>query len=209
MKYFPATSRTIIERFPLSSAYPGGEESFPELDPATPPFLAPVELHPLVRAEPTPRRATESSGLPPRILLVDDNAGVIDLVTQVLEGAGFQVCSAGDGESAWEQWNHSHFDLLITDHAMPRLTGLELLRRLRAAGSAVPSILMSGNLPRNAPDLALLLRPGALLEKPFSLAGLSALVATLLAHGVQSRARDVEGCNRDAERHAALLAHGV
>lgn len=205
MKYFPATARTIIERVPPSAAE-RGEES-PMSDFLSAPLALPVAG--IVSPDAVPPWNARAAGGPPRILLVDDNAGVVDLVTQVLGAAGYQICSTGDGESAWEHWNRFHVDLLIADHEMPRLTGLELLRRVRAAGSAVPAILLSGNLPRHEPDLPLLLRPGALVAKPFLLSHLATLVGSLLAHGVQDRAREAAECVRDAERHAALHAHGA
>jgi DNA-binding response OmpR family regulator len=63
---------------------------------------------------------------------------------------------------------------------MPRLTGLNLLRRIRARPIDVPVILTSGRVPWQEPDLLPLLRPGLAIEKPFSASDLLAKVRTFL-----------------------------
>jgi DNA-binding response OmpR family regulator len=87
---------------------------------------------------------------------------------------------AADGEGAWERLRSEVFDLLITDHMMPRLTGLNLIKRLRDANMTVPSILISGNPPTDESDLLLLIQPGRFLQKPFNLASLLDVVNGLL-----------------------------
>lgn len=62
----------------------------------------------------------------------------------VLSRAGFAVSEAVDGEQAWERLQAADYRLLITDHAMPKVTGSELVRRARAAGMTLPVILISG-----------------------------------------------------------------
>ena len=115
-----------------------------------------------------------------RILIVDDDAGLRDFVAKALHGAGYSIHCAEDGEAGWNALCSDAFDALITDHEMPRLTGLDLLRRVRAVQRNVPVILTSGNMPWHDPDLLRLLPPGVALEKPFSLAGLLANVRGLL-----------------------------
>jgi CheY-like chemotaxis protein len=58
--------------------------------------------------------------------------------------------------------------LVITDHEMPRLTGLNLIKRIREVSVEPPCILISGNLPLPEPDLNRIVRPGVVLPKPFS-----------------------------------------
>jgi DNA-binding response OmpR family regulator len=99
----------------------------------------------------------------------------------VLWAAGYRVSSAEDGEEGWSALCAGSYDLLITDHDMPRLSGLDLLRRLRAVKFDLPVILISGNMPWAEPDLLGMLQPGLALEKPFSFVGLMATVSSLLS----------------------------
>ena len=82
--------------------------------------------------------------------------------------------------SGWAALCANPYDLLITDHLMPKITGLDLVRRLRAVPLALPCILISGELPWHEGDLSSLLQPGAAMEKPFSLRDLLAKAKELL-----------------------------
>ncbi len=115
-----------------------------------------------------------------QILLVDDDAEIREPIALLLDGAGYCVGCAADGEAAWEALCAARFDLLITDHEMPRLTGVELLRRVRARPLDLPAIMISGLMPWSEPDLKSLLRPGAMMEKPFSMGDLLATVRSFL-----------------------------
>lgn len=129
----------------------------------------------------------------PRILIIDDDPVVRNLLVLLLNGVGHEVECVGDGESGWTAICANNPDLVITDHAMPRLTGLNLLRRMRAYRLTFPAILMSGSIPWNESDLASLLNPGAILEKPFGVAALLATVSRLLP---PSSTADRDSCAR-------------
>lgn len=81
---------------------------------------------------------------PRRILVADDDDGIRCLLSTVLAGAGFDVNAASDGQEAWETLLHDHYDLLVTDHEMPRLAGIELIERICEAGLSLPVIIVSG-----------------------------------------------------------------
>jgi CheY-like chemotaxis protein len=115
-----------------------------------------------------------------RVLFIDDNADVRDVCSELLRRAGFRVDVAEDGEAGWEAITTKPFDLVITDHNMPRLSGLELVRRIRSMSSTLPVILVSGNVPWDEPDLQWTLRPGVVIQKPFGLVELMATVKELL-----------------------------
>ena len=69
---------------------------------------------------------------PQRILFVDDSPSVRVLVRATLDGAGFDVVEAANGVEAWQQLDAGEsFDLLLTDLHMPKLNGLDLIRRVR------------------------------------------------------------------------------
>jgi DNA-binding response OmpR family regulator len=115
-----------------------------------------------------------------RILVADDDPALRTMLAEALHDAGYAVLSAADGEEAWETLCRDSIDLLVTDHDMPRLTGLELLRRVRLGPLHVPVIFISGRMPGNVADLHTLLPPGIVLAKPFTLAELRADLESLL-----------------------------
>ena len=139
--------------------------------------LAPVRDFSTYNVE-FPYRAASSA----HILLVDDDPAVRGTMAFVLKRAGYRVGCAEDGEAGWHALCADPSDLLITDYEMPKLTGLELLRRVRAVSRRLPAILMSGRLPQGEADLESLLRPGAVIPKPFSIGALLGKVQELL-HG--------------------------
>jgi len=139
--------------------------------------LLPVRSFSTYNVEFSNRAATSA-----HILLVDDDSAVRGTMAIVLERAGYRVGCAEDGEAGWNALCAAPSDLLITDHEMPKLTGLELLRRVRTVYRRLPAILMSGCPPLGEADLESLLHPGAVIPKPFSVGTLLAKVQELL-HG--------------------------
>ena len=96
---------------------------------------------------------------------------------------GYQVETAEDGAAAWRMLNRQGYDLLITDYKMPRVSGIELLKKLRAAHMTLPAILVSGVMPmeelQRNPSLQLV----AALPKPFAPEELLEIVANVLRRG--------------------------
>jgi DNA-binding response OmpR family regulator len=135
----------------------------------------------------TPRDAARAAT---RILVVDDEPSTRGVVVEILRRAGYQVDAAEDGLAGWETLRTSSYHLLVTDHCMPEVTGVELIQSLRAASSEIPCLLMSGALPFNTPDLPGELQPGAMLQKPFRPRELVAKVDDMLcAHPVPDETR--------------------
>ena len=87
--------------------------------------------------------------LPPTVLLVEDEQGLLSLATRVLERAGYRVVAHADPEAALEWWNdvrhRESIDLLLTDIVMPGMSGDEMLRRMRLSKPGLAALLMSGN----------------------------------------------------------------
>jgi DNA-binding NtrC family response regulator len=81
---------------------------------------------------------------PPEILLVDDNADAIELVSAEIRAAGYQVRTAADGRAGWAQFRAHRPDLVISDIRMPNETGIDLLRRIREVSDA-PVILLTAH----------------------------------------------------------------
>jgi DNA-binding response OmpR family regulator len=116
-----------------------------------------------------------------RILVVDDYRDIRQLSTEVLSHSGYKVDTAADGAAAWEALQSKAFNLLITDNDMPRLTGIELVRKLRSARMALPVILTTGNLRTEKLVQNPSLQLAALLPKPFSVEELLGTVTNVLS----------------------------
>ncbi|HEX4040345.1 MAG TPA: response regulator [Xanthobacteraceae bacterium] len=111
------------------------------------------------------------------VLLVDDDDMVGEAITAMLEEFGHSVAFVSSAAQALEMLKSDvEFDLVITDHAMPSMTGAELARRIRAMKPDLPIVLATGYA-----DLARGADPGVLrLAKPFRRDTLAALLATIL-----------------------------
>jgi CheY-like chemotaxis protein len=79
-----------------------------------------------------------------RILLVDDNARGLTARKMILADHGYAVVTALSGEEAWEIFQESRFDVVVTDLRMGGIDGVELIRRIRAKDAPARIILLSG-----------------------------------------------------------------
>ncbi len=121
-----------------------------------------------------------------RVLIADDNIQLLELLTNRLRGLGYDVDSATDGEAAWENLRTGSFDLIISDNDMPKLKGVDLIRRMRAQSLTQPVILISGKLHWSDPELFGFLAPGTALSKPFSISELLRKMNELLPYVTQN-----------------------
>lgn len=113
---------------------------------------------------------------PLRLLLVEDHAALREVVCEALQAEGFEVVTADDGAQALELLQEDRsFDVLVLDDEMPRLTGHELLARLRAEGSQVAAVLYSGSLELSEGECARL-GVGPVLRKPLLFPQLAAAI---------------------------------
>jgi len=79
-----------------------------------------------------------------KIMIVDDEAGIRDLLSEFLAEKGFDVTSAKDGMESLRYMKKKVFDLLITDINMPHLNGIELLKEMKTAGRKEKVVIMTG-----------------------------------------------------------------
>jgi two-component system, OmpR family, response regulator MtrA len=119
----------------------------------------------------------------PLVLIADDDADILSLVRAVLERAGNEVVSVGDGVQALASVTERKPDLAVLDISMPEVDGLEVLRRLRAdsATSALPVVLLSARAQEADVKLGFELGASAYVKKPFSPRELADRVAELLS----------------------------
>ena len=80
-----------------------------------------------------------------RILVVDDDRATRHLLTKLLTGAGFSVTAARDGADAVKRLQNGRFDLMLLDIWMPRMSGLDLLAKLRKKKSRVKVVVMTSD----------------------------------------------------------------
>jgi len=122
-----------------------------------------------------------------RLLLVDDEASLTAALRKGLTADGFAVDVAADGVEGLERAGREPYDAVVLDVMLPRLSGYEVVRRLRAAGNWVPVLMLSAKDGEH--DLADALDDGAddYLTKPFSYVVLLARLRALLRRGSVAR----------------------
>jgi CheY-like chemotaxis protein len=127
------------------------------------------------------------SNEPIRLLLVDDDAAITGGLAPLLTREGFDVEVAADGESTLERLAAGRVGIVVLDVMMPGMDGREVLRRLRAAGSAVPVVLLTS--VGEAAERARALDEGAddYLNKPFDAGELISRVRAVLRRAAAGR----------------------
>jgi len=118
-----------------------------------------------------------------RVLVVEDDQPLVRIMTKSLESNGFEVTSAFDGEDGLRAARDDRPDAIVLDLQLPRLNGVDLCRRLRSEGNAVPILMLTAR--STVPDRIGGLDAGAddYLVKPFSLGELAARLRALGRRG--------------------------
>src|SRR5436309_15150511 len=112
--------------------------------------------------------------MPRKALVVDDDADIRDMLAEQLTTHGFEVLTAGNGLEALLHVKRERPAVVVLDLMMPRLGGLETLKRIRAFHPAAKVVVVSGSLDSEVRRQALALGAAGVLEKPVSLADLVA-----------------------------------
>ena len=127
---------------------------------------------------PTTRRVQVKSIPKSRVLLADDHALVRATTRRMLQRLGHEVVAVDDGAEALSRLQAERFDLLVTDEAMPGLTGQELLAELERLGLLLPTVIVSGH---SDPADRLVTPNLRFLAKPFSDVALAEAVQAVLS----------------------------
>ena len=116
-------------------------------------------------------------------LVADDDPDFLALVGKALERFGVHIVRASSGGELLEEIAHHHpFDVVVTDVAMPWMTGLQVMHSVRTAGLFGPIVIMTGlRDAKTAESVAALGNHVALLYKPFSIPQLLSAVCGCLA----------------------------
>jgi excisionase family DNA binding protein len=127
---------------------------------------------------PTPRGAAVTAR--PRVLVVDDEASIRDLLSKTLALAEYDVDVAADGRGALDRIRLYSYDLLIADLKMPGLDGLSVIREAKRLKSDLPIIIITGFSSESSAIEAVNLGVAGYLTKPFRVPQVLAAAARAL-----------------------------
>jgi len=146
-----------------------------------------------------------------RILIVEDDVSLGKFLSRALKQKLFSVEVSLDGEAAWEALQSSIYDLVILDLNLPRMDGMELLKRVRLTQPALPLLVLTAR--NRTEDLVLALEQGAddCLIKPFSLLELLARIGGLLRRGSSSAisSSKIGNLSIDREQHRVVRGERI
>ncbi|WP_410499763.1 response regulator transcription factor [Chitinibacter sp. S2-10] len=146
-----------------------------------------------------------------RLLLIEDEAALREPLARKLTDAGYRVDTASDGADGLYQACEYPFDLLIVDLGLPKLNGVELISRVRAAGHDMPILILTARA--NWQDKVAGLEAGAddYLTKPFEYPELAARVMALLRRALKAQPAglDLGAIRVDLARQEVSNADGV
>ncbi len=137
-----------------------------------------------VPAPPSEPAASPAAERPRRVLVCDDSRTVREALARMLANDGYVVDQAADGEEAWRMLAEVPYDLVVSDMEMPRLSGAELVTRVRERHPGLPVVAISARAGRERAGEA-----DAFLAKPVARRELLARVAELLRISDSSRRR--------------------
>jgi len=115
-----------------------------------------------------------------RILVVDDDPLTRGQNVGMLIDQGYDAEEATDGADGWEALRDRHFDLVITDNSMAKMTGVEMIEKFRSSGMTIPVIMATGTMPHFEFARKPWLRPDVALIIPFSEDELLAAISNVL-----------------------------
>jgi CheY-like chemotaxis protein/anti-sigma regulatory factor (Ser/Thr protein kinase) len=143
-------------------------------------FIMRFPVHARQAAGPSVREAAPV-GRVLQVLLVDDDREARNVIQAYLTSDGHAVRTAADGREAWEEFQRGRFDLVITDRAMPRMSGALLAVAIKQAAPATPIIMLSGFADLHGGSGGSLTDADMELTKPITLAALREAVARSVA----------------------------
>lgn len=102
------------------------------------------------------------------VFFVDDDPDIRELVQVILRSAGFRVSIAADAADAMQLMAKNHFDVVLLDYWMPKMTGIELCRGIRTFDRKIPIVICSGVFSKADREAASKAGAQGYLTKPFS-----------------------------------------
>ena len=127
----------------------------------------------------------------PRVLVVDDEAGMREFLALLLEGEGFEVATAADGGEALRAFDERPADLVISDVRMPKMDGVALLSGLRQRDPSVPVVLVTAYASAESAIQAMKLGAVDYITKPFKVSEIKLILERVLAPRPRAAQREV------------------
>lgn len=143
----------------------------------------------------------------PKILLVDDDIELTELLAELLSLEGFQIHTVHNGKAALEELENATYDLILLDVMMPQLNGIETLKQLRHK-YALPVLMLSARDDEIDRVLGLELGADDYLPKPFNDRELVARIKAILRRTNPSKIENQETKNEAAEEERKQLQFG-
>ncbi|MEO7330364.1 MAG: response regulator [Minicystis sp.] len=172
------SAMSVVEPPPTTLDAPAVVTPLPPTEPAdasdTPPDTA--------RSAAVPAKSVRSSGPGSRVLIVDDDPDIRDLVATMLEAVGLVVSQSPSAEEALERIRVDTFDLLVLDWNLPKMTGLDLCRLIRreATLASLPVLFLTANASSQDMVEAFACGGDDYVVKPFRAPELGARIFSLL-----------------------------
>ncbi|MFZ1099980.1 MAG: response regulator transcription factor [Steroidobacteraceae bacterium] len=135
-----------------------------------------------------------------RMLLVEDEKKVSDLVARALRAERYAVDVAADGQTGWEMADAYDYDLIVLDLMLPGLSGEELLKRIRRKNQQVPILILTARDATEAKVANFEAGADDYLTKPFAFAELVMRVKALLRRGPVPRASVLKVADLEVDR---------
>ena len=130
----------------------------------------------------------------PRILLVEDEPGLVLTLTDRLQSEGYAVESRGDGDGGLAEALDASYDLVILDVMLPKKSGFDVCRKLRQSGAGVPILMLTARSEVVDKVVGLQLGADDYVTKPFNMMELLARIEALLRRAPVKRSSTPETC---------------
>ncbi|MCI0471791.1 MAG: sigma-54 dependent transcriptional regulator [Candidatus Aminicenantes bacterium] len=115
-----------------------------------------------------------------KILIVDDDSSIRNMLGIVLKKAGYEVAACENGYVALENLNRESYDLVISDIKMPGLDGIELLKKIKVLDAAIPVIMITAYASTNDAVEAMKLGAENYITKPFNIEELKLIIERII-----------------------------
>lgn len=115
-----------------------------------------------------------------KILVVDDEPSILELIEYNLESNDYQVSTAKDGQEAFDKVNEQTFDLMLLDQMLPKMSGIEVLKKMRKSGNLTPVIFLTAVDSEDNKIEGLVSGADDYVTKPFSIKELLARIEVVL-----------------------------
>jgi DNA-binding NtrC family response regulator len=148
--------------------------------------------------------------MPEKILLVDDEQDLLDVLKRSLGRQGYVVHTASTGQEGWKALSETAYDLVISDLAMESMTGIELLRQIRSIDHILPFIIMTGAGSIESAVEAIKLGAYHYITKPFKNQELAMLARRAIEHGqLHRKLESFDEQEKAAENGAMVIGNNA